>query len=375
MLVNKWINRWIGISTTVFYMGIVGFLTVFTDLETSLLAETKTNCKTLVGDLLLKRFTFPEDELLEDGDNSPLQIFTRKDLLKLKTNRLHEIYLATRSPLVKEILIDRHTPFFKSLAAVVAAKHQLPDSISFEDLISHAMMVVFVGNIVKGEKQWSQTLETYDPANGSFAGYIYKKAWGAMIDLIRENDHVPRLTRKRTNLVWKLRRDYQQETHERLSNQQLEEILMALVGPAETSRILKHPTAALMESYDEIRHWDADPTKAARQEETSVSTANNASGTRGRDIAIENFYEDPTHRILALETEHRLLKALDERSRTILKLYYFGNLSDREIATNLKMLETTVNKIRKRSIKVIHDIFGKNGERFFNDERVRRDLE
>lgn len=191
-------------------------------------------------------------------------------------------------------------------------------ALSYEDLIGHAI----VGLI--------DAIEKFDPErNVKFETYALARIKGEVIDVIRALDWVPRSVRKQEN---DLRRAYARleiELERPPSDQEVADFLGISVEELEQMLVDIGQSAVL--SLDEIIAGGGDVLASP----------------------VSSDAEDPAASAERADQKRILAKAIDElpeRERTVLALYYYENLTQKEIAAVLGVTESRVCQIHTKAV-------------------------
>ena len=205
----------------------------------------------------------------------------------------------------RDELAVNYMPAVKAMAARL--KERLPSSVEFNDLVS-----IGLEELVKLSRR-------YDPKqNDNFWGYAQKRIYGSMLDFLRSLDTVSRSDRKIIKDIEKIIESYQ----------------------------AKHN----VEPDDEYiaKELDIDVEKVKR--------AKNASEIYNV-MPIEeqmNFFDNVSKKIEEeelIETIKKLLEKMNEKEQLIIQLYYFEELSLKEISEILGVTESRISQIHKNVIK------------------------
>jgi RNA polymerase sigma factor for flagellar operon FliA len=99
---------------------------------------------------------------------------------------------------IKEEVLTKHTPMVKKLAHQLKAK--LPPNIEVDDLIQAGMI-----GLLDALSKYEETVQA------QFETYAVQRIRGAMLDQLRENDWMPRGTRKNMKKIELVLNELQQE--------------------------------------------------------------------------------------------------------------------------------------------------------------------
>jgi len=209
----------------------------------------------------------------------------------------------------KEKLITDYMPAVKAMA--YRLKERLPSSVEFNDLVSI------------GYEELVKLSNRYDPKkNDNFWGYAKKRIYGSMLDFLRSIDTLSRGDRKLVKEIDKVITEYINEYDTQPSNEYLSEVL----------------------------NVDLEKIKKARKADEIYSV-----------MPIEeqlNYYEDVSKKIEQEEIINSIksiLKTLNKKEQLIIQLYYFEELSLKEISNILEISESRVSQIHKKIIKKLRE--------------------
>lgn len=228
-------------------------------------------------------------------------------------------YQTGRDWAAREALLERHL----GLVHVVARRmiRGMPESIELDDLVGMGVLGLM------------QAVDQFDPDRGlAFSTYAVPRVRGAILDELRRQDWVPRAAREHAR---------------RLSGAQ--QALRARLGrsptPAEAAR-------ALAIDIDTYWRW--------REEADGHAVVGLDSRAAGEmeGVALHEILPDPdSGRFLgemdAADDATCLREALDHlpvQDRTVLALYYYEELTLREIGTIMGLTESRISQIRTRAV-------------------------
>jgi len=172
-----------------------------------------------------------------------------------------------------------------------------------------------------------QALNGYDPERGTpFVSYAYGRIRGALVDYLRSIDALPRERRRRLaeaqNAIDVLRQKLSAEP----SDEQVAEHLD--ISLIEYHTLLRDAQCRFALSLHAPTDSDG--------EQTVIETIPNEETQK----AFEKIDRNSLHRYIGT-----LIKDLPEREQTILALYYYENLTLREIAGLLSLTEARISQI------------------------------
>jgi len=219
---------------------------------------------------------------------------------------MHNPYETTLREYRNSLAID-YIPAVKSMAARL--KERLPSNVDFNDLVS-----IGIEELVKLSRR-------YDPKqNDNFWGYAQKRVYGSMLDFLRSLDPISRANRKLVKEIDKITQEY-----------------MSKYGNEPNDEYLA-------EKLDE----DVEKIKKAR-----------IAGDIYTVFPIEeqlNYFENISKKV---ETEElidiikKVLKDMSEKEQLVIQLYYFEELSLKEISEVLEVSESRISQIHSSAIRKI----------------------
>ena len=238
---------------------------------------------------------------------------TRENPEKLWTE-----YKNTGSETARTGLIEFYLPLVKYLAERLLTK--LPQSVELEDLTSAGVFGLM------------DAIDGFDMSRGvKFETYCTTRIRGAILDGLRAMDWVPRLVRSKAHKLDEAQRRLEVE-----------------LGRAPTAREMADKMDIDIEEYDAM-------VKEARAV-TIISLGDRSDdGDEDRALTKIDHLEDkrgpdPIHEISKREVMDLVMKILDRRERLILILYYFEELTMREIGLALDLSESRVCQLHSRII-------------------------
>lgn len=245
---------------------------------------------------------------------------TSKQTLAAATTRVHQAYRAGAQldPAHRERLLLDHLPQVQFIARRI--HDRLPAQVPLEDLY-HAGIIGLI-----------EALERYDPAkNVQFGAYARFRIRGAILDSLRELDWSPRSLRRQARLI----EEAVAQLHARLGRSPTE---------AEIAHQLQLPLEQFQHLLGELRGLDLSPFG----EETEATTAEVAAPETAQAPA-----EDPFHQCLRSELRRHLAEAiaeLDEQAQRVLSLYYYEELTMKEVGQVLGVGESRVSQIHSAAL-------------------------
>ena len=211
-------------------------------------------------------------------------------------------------------LAIQYLPAVKAMA--FRLKERLPSSVDFCDLAAI------------GTEELVKLARRYDiKQNDSFWGFAKTRVYGAMLDFLRSLDIVSRSNRKLIKMIDKAITGYLAENENEPDNAKLAEILGESEAKIHDARIASEIYAVM-----------------PIDEQLSLS---NESSTLEK-VEKENL----------IEVIEEILEHYTQREQMIIQLYYFEELSLKEISQVLSITESRISQIHKELLKKIREKIG-----------------
>jgi RNA polymerase sigma factor for flagellar operon FliA len=211
-------------------------------------------------------------------------------------------------------LAIQYLPAVKGMA--FRLKERLPSSVDFSDLAA-----IGTEELIKLARRYDETL------NDSFWGYAKKRVYGAMLDYLRSLDILSRASRKLVKAI-----DYAVEEHmlthdEEPSDAELAELLDENIEKVHDARIASS-IYTVMPLHDQLQVGDEGAALAQVEKEELI------------------------------EVIKKVLISYKEREQMIIQLYYFEELTLKEISEVLDITESRISQIHKSVIQKIKESIG-----------------
>ena len=224
---------------------------------------------------------------------------------------------------LRNALIERFLPLVRYNAERVWAK--LPDGVDVNDLISAGVFGLM------------DAIEAFDLERGvKFETYCVPRILGAMLDELRTMDWVPRLVRSKASKLEAARKEAEAELGRPPSD-------------AEIARKMGLP----MEEYDKHKS-EASAVNLVSLNKKWYET-DSYKDVREIDIIEDTKGEDPTDGIQKRDVMKLVTKGLNRNERLIIILYYYEELTMKEIGTTLGLSESRVSQMHSSIVARLKD--------------------
>jgi RNA polymerase sigma factor for flagellar operon FliA len=219
----------------------------------------------------------------------------------------------------RDALLREHLSLVHHVARKLARR--LADDADMDELVSAGTLGLM------------SAAESFDRGRGlAFSTFAVPRIRGAMLDELRRQDHVPRSVRRKSR-----------------SMAQARESLMHALGRSPSSRELAD---ALGVDTATLHRWSADVEAAVQLPLDGHSRATeDERPTRAELLGSDEELPDAR---MAREEQVAVLREamlrLDDQERTVLALYYFEDLSSRQVGEVLGVSESRVSQVRMRAL-------------------------
>jgi RNA polymerase sigma factor for flagellar operon FliA len=214
----------------------------------------------------------------------------------------------------KDELAIQYLPAVKAMA--FRLKERLPSSVDYMDLSA-----IGTEELIKLARRYDEAL------NDSFWGYAKKRVYGAMLDYLRSLDILSRSSRKLVKAIDYAVEEYRAINDEEPSDEQLSEMLGESVEKIHEARIASS-IYTVMPLQDQLQVGD-------------------------EGVALANIERDELVNVIK-----SVLSEFSEREQMIIQLYYFEELSLKEISDVLNITESRISQIHKSVIHKIKESVG-----------------
>jgi len=211
-------------------------------------------------------------------------------------------------------LAIQYLPAVKAMA--FRLKERLPSSVDFSDLSA-----IGTEELIKLARRYDENL------NDSFWGYAKKRVYGAMLDYLRSLDILSRASRKLVKRIDYAVEEYRLTHEEEPTDEQLSEMLEEDIDKVHDARIASS-IYTVMPLHDQLQVGD-------------------------EGAALVQIEKDEL-----VEVIKKVLSTYKEREQMIIQLYYFEELTLKEISNILNITESRISQIHKSVIQKIKEGIG-----------------
>jgi len=242
-------------------------------------------------------------------------------------------YRRTRSTDLLNRLVEHYLPIVRLNAERLASK--LPDEVELDDLISAGIDGLY------------DAIEMFDLDRGvKFETYCATRIRGAILDALRNKDWVPRLVRARANQLARKRQQLEAELGRRPEDHELAESMGLSV--AEYEKLVREARAVGVVSLDR-QFADGDSNREVRE----------------GDIVADPKAQSPARPIHHEDVKRMVTKGLSKNERLILILYYWAEMTMKEIGATLGLSESRVSQMHSAILQRLRENLKNRKDDFF----------
>ena len=229
-------------------------------------------------------------------------------------------------------LVELYLPLVKYNAERIWSR--LPDGVDLDDLISAGVFGLM------------DAIEAFDLERGvKFETYCVPRIRGAMLDELRTMDWVPRLVRSKHSKLEEVRKS-------------LEASLGRPPRPDEMALRL----GVTLEEFDKM-HGDATAVSLVSLNKKWYET-DSYKDVREIDILEDKKAEDPTHRLQNRDLMRLVTRGLNRNERLIIILYYYEDMTMKEIGATLDLSESRVSQMHSSIVSRLQQQLAKRRPEF-----------
>ncbi len=233
--------------------------------------------------------------------------------------KLWEQYKANHDQRVKDALIMKYASFVKYVAGRIAVN--LPSNVEFDDLVSYGILGLI------------DAIDKYDlEKNVKFKTYAKTRIRGAIFDELRAIDWTPRSIRSKARKLEKAYAKLEGQLGRDAKDEEVAEYLN--IDISELHKLFDETKKSLLLSLDEIFYDDEE-------------------GSSRFDFIEDQKSDNPQLKIEESEAKKILADAiskLSDRERMVITLYYYEELTSKEIGKILGVSDSRVSQLHTKAI-------------------------
>jgi RNA polymerase sigma factor FliA len=222
-------------------------------------------------------------------------------------------YQRTRSQAIRNFLMEKYLPLVRYNAERIYAR--LPDEVDIQDLMSAGLFGLM------------DAIDAFDLERGvKFETYCAPRIRGAVLDELRSMDWVPRLVRHRTSKVEGARQRFEMANGREPTDEELAQNL-SLEG----------------EEFDKYKRDSSAVATFSLTRKCFQSDGNK--DVREIDVIKDESQRNPFSEIQRKDVKDLVCKGLSRAERLIVILYYYEEMTMKEIGATLDLSESRVSQM------------------------------
>lgn len=211
---------------------------------------------------------------------------------------------------------------------------RLPEGVELDDLISAGIFGLM------------DAIDAFDLSRGvKFETYCVPRIRGAMLDELRTMDWVPRLVRSKASKLGEATKTLEARFGRHPTDQELAEYMSLSIK--ELEKMVLDANAVNLISLNK-KWYETDSYKDVRE----------------IDILEDKKGEDPTRRVQKIDLMRLVTKGLNRNERLIIILYYYEELTMKEIGATLDLSESRVSQMHSSIVQRLQTQLGRRRPEF-----------
>lgn len=253
---------------------------------------------------------------------------------EIDIQQLWHDYRAAPTVDLRNRLVEYYLPLVKYNAERIWAR--LPDGVELDDLTSAGIFGLM------------DAIDAFDLTRGvKFETYCVPRIRGAMLDELRTMDWVPRLVRSKQSKVDAATKQLETALGRKPTPEELAERLGVPLDQIEA--FVGEATAVNLVSLNK-KWYETDSYKDVRE----------------IDILEDKKAEDPTHRLQNRDLMRLVTRGLNRNERLIVILYYYEEMTMKEIGATLNLSESRVSQMHSSIVSRLQAQLSKRRPEFSN---------
>jgi len=245
-----------------------------------------------------------------------------EELLQDKSEEeLWELFKQNRDPEIRDMFVKQYAPLVKYVAGKVAMG--MPHNVEFDDLVGFGVFGLF------------DAIKKFDPdKHVKFKTYAVTRIRGAIFDELRSIDWVPRSVRQKTREIEDTIHRLESSLGRAASDQELADELRMTTKEFQKTMMKISGTSIL--SLNDVWYTGDDNDKV------SIVDSIESPSSLNPDIIVE---KDEIKRVII-----HAITELPEKEKKVLVLYYYEDLTLKEIGKILEVTESRISQLHTKAI-------------------------
>jgi len=234
---------------------------------------------------------------------------------------LWRTYRKTADQGIREQLVKQYSPLVKYVAGKVAVG--MPANVDFDDLVGYGVFGLF------------DAIEKFDPdKHVKFKTYAVTRIRGAIFDELRSIDWVPRSVRQKTREVEDAVRKIESSLGRAATDEEIARYLG--ISEHELQKLMMKISGTSILSLNDVWYSGEDSDKI------SIGDSIESPSSLNPDVIVE---KEEIRKVII-----QSIQDLPEKEKKVLVLYYYEDLTLKEIGKVLEVTESRVSQLHTRAI-------------------------
>jgi RNA polymerase sigma factor for flagellar operon FliA len=230
-------------------------------------------------------------------------------------------YKKTKDPKVRDAFIKQYAPLVKYVAGKVAVG--MPHNVEFDDLVGYGIFGLF------------DAIDKYDPdKNVKFKTYAVTRIRGAIFDELRSIDWVPRSIRQKSKEIEETISSLESSLGRTASDQEIADKLNVSIDEFQKTMLRISGTSIM--SLNDIWYTGDENDKV------SIMDSIESPQSLNPDTIVE---KEEIKRVIV-----KAINDLPEKEKKVLVLYYYEDLTLKEIGQILEVTESRISQLHGKAI-------------------------
>jgi len=253
-----------------------------------------------------------------------------KEFDAIGEDKLWEKFIKSKEIGIRDYFVIKYAPLVKYVAGKISMG--MPQSIEFDDLVSYGVFGLI------------DAISKFDPARGiKFKTYAMTRIRGAIFDELRSIDWIPRSIRQKAKQVEQVIAELENKLGRTVEDEEIAKEMG--VSSEEFQSMLSKLSGTSMLSLNDIWYLGDD------NDELSILETLEAPESMNPDVLIEK-QEIRDYIIDAI-------KKLPEKEKKVIVLYYYEDLTLKEIGEVLDVTESRVSQLHTKAIMRLRGRLGR----------------
>lgn len=252
------------------------------------------------------------------------------ELDKIGEEKLWDRYIEKKEQKIRDYFVIKYAPLVKYVAGKVSMG--MPQNIEFDDLVSYGVFGLI------------DAISKYDPSRGiKFKTYAMTRIRGAIFDELRSIDWIPRSIRQKAKQIEQVITELENKLGRTVEDDEIAKDLG--ISKDEFQTLLNKLSGTSMLSLNDIWYLGDE------NDELSILETLEAPPNMNPDILIEK--EEIRDYIIDA------IKKLPDKEKKVIVLYYYEDLTLKEIGDVLEVTESRVSQLHTKAIMRLRGRLGR----------------